>query len=441
MPNRPRVGRIALAALAGTALLAAGCSPATNDDTSASGKTVVTFRLWDEEVKKAYDESFAAFEKENSDIDVKIEVVPWNNYFTKLPADVSSGNVADIFWTNTSNFGLYADNGSLLDVDSDLAAEKKDWQQSVVDLYTRKDKVWGVPQLWDSIALFYNKDLVSKAKVDPAALTWNPSGDGDTFLPAARKLTVDANGVSADQPGFDPKSPRQYGFNAAYDGQAIYWNFIGQNGGVWQDGDEFAFDSAKNDATMQYVVDLINKHHVAPSAADTNDNTDKTRDLFVQGRMALFQSGPYNLKAVDEGASFDWGIAPLPQGPAGEASVVHGVAAVASAKTEHPEETRKVLKWLGTEEGQRPIAEGGYAFPGVTSAQSAYVDYWKEKGVDIQPFLDAAEGTTVPGPSGPRVQAGTNAIEPILKEMFLGRKPVEDALKEGQQAGNEAIEG
>ncbi|HWS35411.1 MAG TPA: sugar ABC transporter substrate-binding protein [Actinoplanes sp.] len=415
-------------------LLLTGCSVAGG---SASGRTTVTFRLWDQQVAGAYEESFAAFEKQHRDIDVVVQVVPWADYWTKLPADIAAGTAADIFWTNTSNFGLYADNGHLSPITD---GQQAGWTRSVIGLYTRNGKLWGVPQLWDSIALFYHKDLVAKAGVDPATLVWNPSGIGDTFLPAARKLTVDEAGRSADRKDFDPKAIARYGFNAALDHQAIGGDFVGSNGGTWQDGDRFDFaGEPETVAAIQYVVDLINKHHVAPSAADTNTDGDKTLRLFTQGRLALFQSGPYHLKSVQEGAAFDWGLAPLLTGPAGRVSVVHGVAAVASAKTPHPDATAKVLSWIGSAEGVRPIAAGGYGFPGVVAAEPEFTAYWQRQGVDVRPFLDAANGTTFPAPAGPRVQAGTTAALPILQEVFLGRLGVPEGLRRAQDAANQAV--
>lgn len=425
-----------------TALVAGANGCSVGGGGSSSGDTTVTFRLWDEQVAKAYQDSFAEFEKQNAGIKVTVEVVPWADYFTKLPTDIAAGTAADIYWTNTSNFGLYADNHQLLSIDDALGADKQNWTPSVVSLYTRKGTLWGVPQLWDSIALFYNQDLVAKAGVDPATLTWDPSGAADTFLPAARKLTVDSSGRTAEQPGFDTTKTAQFGFNAAYDSQAIMWDFVGSNGGSWQDGDTFTFaDQPKTVEAVQYVVDLINKHHVAPSAADTNTNGDKTLQLFTQGRLALFQSGPYNLKNIQEGAKFAWGLAPLPKGPAGRVGVVHGVAAVASAKTKHKDATVKVLRWIGSADGIRPIAEGGYAFPGVTAAEPAFVDYWKGRGVDVTPFLDAATGTTFPAPVGPRVGAGGTATTPLLQQVFLGQLGVAEGLRKAQDAANEAIKG
>lgn len=411
-----------LATLAVLSLAVSGCSVGSDPGGGGSGDTTVTFRLWDDQVAKAYKTSFAAFEKQNPGIKVDVQIVPWADYWTKLPTDISAGTAADIFWTNTSNFGLYADNNQLLPIDDDPG-----YVRSVVSLYTRNNKLWGVPQLWDSIALFYNKDLVTAAGVDPANLTWDPTGAADTFLPAARKLTV---------PG------KQFGFNASFDSQAILWDFVGSNGGTWQQGDAFDFaDQPKTAQAVQYVVDLINKEHVAPSAADTNTNGDKTLQLFTQGKLALFQSGPYNLKNVQDGAKFAWGIAPLLKGPAGRVGVVHGVAAVASAKTRHKDATEKVLKWIGSAQGETPIAEGGYAFPGVTAAQPAFVAYWKKLGVDVQPFLDSSTGTTFPAPVGPRVGAGGTATTPILQQVFAGQLDVAAGLKKAQDAGNDAMKG
>jgi multiple sugar transport system substrate-binding protein len=442
--------RSRLAAVAATTLLALGaaaCSPSSSGggdeaQQTGGGKTTVSVRIWDDQVAKAYEQSFAAFTKANPDITVKLNLVPYADYFTKLPLDVSSGTVDDIFWTNSSPFGALADSGALIDVGTELAEEKSGWVPAAVEQYTRGGKVWGVPALTDGrIALFYNKDLVAKAGVDVAKLHWQP-GDGpsDTFLPALRKLTQDSAGRTGDQAGFDGSKVTQYGYNAGNDLQAIYWNFVGSNGGQMQASDaSFVFADDKGKQAFQYLVDLINKYHVAPSAADTNDNGDFSRDKFLQGKMALFQSGTYNLKNVSDGAKFEWGVAPLPEGPAGRVSVVNSVIAAGNAKTPRKEATLKVLKWLGSTEGASFVGSSGVALPAVTGAQQAYYEFWKKQGVDTSAFGEAGGTDTIPPPFGPKFGDAANAFAPVLKEIFAGREPVGSGLEKAQDAANKAL--
>src|SRR5688500_11022821 len=101
-----------------TALALAACSPAGPDDApSGEGVTTVSVRLWDEQVAAAYEESFAEFSRQNPDVQVQLNVVPWSEYFIGLNLDVASGTAEDVYWINSANFGALADGGKLIDVD------------------------------------------------------------------------------------------------------------------------------------------------------------------------------------------------------------------------------------------------------------------------------------------------------------------------------------
>lgn len=410
----------------------------------AADQTTVTVRLWDDQVAKAYEASFAEFEKENPDVNVEVSIVPWADYWEKLRTDVAGKSVDDIFWVAGGEYPAYADAGALLDIDKTLGADASAaWAPNVVEQYTRDGVLWGVPQLADpGIAVYYNADLLDEAGLSPADLEdlrWDPSGKGDTLLPVLEKLTLDANGNAADSPDFDGTNLAQYGYNAAYDVQATVLNYLASNGAKFQDGEEFAFASAEGTSAFQYMVDLINKHHVSPSAADTNTNGDFSRDQFLQGKMALFQSGVYNLANVQEGANFNWGVAHLPAGPAGAISGVDGIVASGSSASSHPAEVKRVLAWLGSAKGSSFIGANGSASPAVLAAQKDYSGYWKSKGVDIRPFYDVLENGTAPAPKGAGWPAANNAMQPILQEVFLGRTPVASGVRAAQEAANAAM--
>jgi multiple sugar transport system substrate-binding protein len=434
-------------ALAGLALSACG-SPSAGPTTAASQENVqLVFRTWDDTAAKAYEQSFADFTKANPNITVKTEVVAWADYFTKLRTDIAGGNAPDVFWLNNSNLAAYARNGNLVDVNAKLGADAASaWEPSVVKQFTVDDKLWGVPQTSDGgIAVYYNKKLLADAGLkesDIASLAWSPSGGDNSLLTVAEKLTRDSSGKTADQTGFNPGKVTQWGYNAAYDLQAILLPFIGSNGGTYQNGDQFTFSNPKTVEAVSYLVDLINKYHVAPSAANTNTNGDFSRDQFLQGKIALFQSGLYNLANVASGAKFDWGVVNLPKGPAGAVSVTNGVAAVGNAASKHEDATIKLMQWLGSKDGNAAIGSTGANLPGVTAAQQGYKDYWAAKKVDLTPFFSViASGVTIPAPTGENFNAGYEAYDPILQEVFLGRKPVADGLKAADDAANKAIQG
>ena len=444
-----------LSAFAAAALFFASCAPAPNSQNNGNQGAVntpanpvtLTFRLWDEQAQSAYVESLAAFEQENPEIQVRVELVSWANYWNQLPLDVAAGEAPDVYLMNSSNFALLADEGRLVDVGATLGDNHDDWVPAASDIYTRDGTLWGVPQFWDSIALYYNKDLVSAAGVDPSNLTWNIGGDGDTLLPALRKLTQDSAGNRADTADFMEHNVAVYGMNAQADMQAIYLDFLAQAGANYQDpqSGEFAFASPEGEAAFRYLADLINVYHVAPPASETNINGDISRDMFMRGELALYQSGPYNLKTIADNVDFSWGITPMIAGPRGRISVVHAVAAVGNAQSQHPQEVAKLLGWLGSARGQAPLAEQGVAFPAVATAGQGFVDYWAERGVNVQPFIEAATGEysdgvpggVTPPPRGRMINSGAVAAEAVFKDILAGNMP--GGLREAQEAGNIAM--
>lgn len=410
--------------------------------TEPAGKTVVTVRLWDPQVAAAYRESFDAFSTEHPDIEVRVNTVAYASYFDSLRTDVAGGSADDIFWISNAYFAGYADNGHLLDIAGLLGPQAaRAWEPSVVDQFTRHETLWGVPQLTDAgIAVYYNTDLLGEADVDPAdlaTLRWS-NGPDDTLRALLTRLTVDQSGRTAATPGFDADRTRQWGYNAANDLQGIYLNYIGSAGGVFSDGDRFAFDNPQAVAAFEYLVRLINIDRVAPPASDTNGNGDFSRNAFLAGRMALFQSGTYNLAAIADAARFRWGVTMLPIGPKGRVSVTNGIAAAANAATRHPEAVKEVLAWMGSRRGNEFLGRRGAAIPAVLAAQPVYHEYWASRGVDVSPFFRVLQGPRVPAPGGAGFPAGFEALKPYFDEMFLGRRDVAHTLAEAQQAANTA---
>ena len=431
MIARPKFSpTVVIALLAVTALLIAA-AVVIGRDTEPRGRTVVTVRLWDQQVAAAYRRSFDEFTRRHPAIEVRVNVVAYASYFDALRADVAGGSADDIFWISNAYFAPYADGGRLVDITNTMGPQAAArWEPSVVEQFTRRGTLWGVPQLTDAgIALYYNADLLSAAGVDPATLNtlrWSPDDAVDTLRPLLARVAGDRT--------------RQWAYNAANDLQGIYLNYVGSAGGVFADGDRFAFDHPQAAEAFRYLVRLINVDRVSPPASDTNDNGDFSRNMFLQGRMALFQSGTYNLAQVESNAGFRWGVALLPAGPVGRVSVTNGIAAAGNSASPHPEAVREVLEWMGSADGNAYLGASGAAVPAVLAAQRTYLDYWAGKRVDVTPFFDVLRGPRIPAPGGAGFAAGFDALKPYFDEMFLGRLDVGQALARAQAAANAAAE-
>jgi multiple sugar transport system substrate-binding protein len=434
--SRPRFSTLAAGAVVLVAALLAAAAVLLDYSGTPRGKTVVTVRIWADQIAEAYRQSFAAFTRAHPDIEVHVNLVAYSTYFNTLRTDVAGGSADDIFWLSNAYLAAYADSGRLLKIDASPG-----WEPAVVDQFTRGGALWGVPQLTDAgIALYYNADLLAAAGVDPAqldTLRWSPNAD-DTLRPTLARLTVDDDGKASGTPHFDPGRVRQWGYNAANDPQGIYLNYIGSAGGVFQRGDQFAFDNPAAVQAFRYLVGLINDDHVAPPASDTNDNGDFSRNQFLAGRMALFQSGTYNLAPIARDARFRWGVAMMPSGPVGRVSVTNGIAAEGNAATRHPDAVRQVLAWMGSSEGNAYLGRHGDAIPAVLAAQAVYFDFWAARGVDVRPFFSVLSGPRIPAPGGAGFPAGNTALQPYFDEMFLGRGDVAATLRQAQAAANAA---
>ena len=134
----------------------------------------------------------------------------------KLLTAIASNEVPDIVLWDRFNTGVYAPKGALAPLDEYIAKDNVDMSQfyePAVDEMTSADVVYGIPLTVDSRVLFYNKDLLDEAGVDPASIT-----DWDSLRDAAVKLTK-WDGDKLIQSGFSLKDV------------GLFNNWIGQAGG------------------------------------------------------------------------------------------------------------------------------------------------------------------------------------------------------------------
>lgn len=428
-------------------MMLVGLAACGGSSSSGNGVVNLTYALWDQNEEVGYKQSIADFMKLHPNIQVTIELTPWASYWQKLDTEFAAGNAPDVFWDHLAYYPQFVQQGQLMNLSPLIKQDNIDMSQyysTLVKEWSYNGNVYGLPKDWDTVAILYNKHIFQKMGFPaPTNLTWNPT-DGGTFLQLAQKLTVDQNGKHPGDAGFDPNHIQQYGFVSENNTQEDYWNFIAMNGGTLLDkpfGQNFQLNQPPAVQALQFLVDLINKYHVSPSAAETNnDNSGVAEQLFEGGHAAMIAAGSWELNPVFQHMSSPWGVAQLPAGPKGVMSVFNGLTDAIYAKTPHPQEAWELEKWLASSQSEQIMGSGGFVWPGIKSQDQSFVQYWQQKGIDVNPYLKEAQGTTLTFPITLGYNEASIKINDIFDQMYLGQLSVQDATNQAVQQANQAAQ-
>ncbi|MEV0345163.1 sugar ABC transporter substrate-binding protein [Nonomuraea sp. NPDC050680] len=408
------------AAVFGVVLAVSACSAGDDEPGAAGGQEKVTlsYAMWDNNQKPVMEELGKAFTATHPNITVNVQLTPWEGYWTKLKAAATGGAAPDVFWMNGPNFQLYASNGVLRQLEEEITKDKVDlsvYPKPLIDLYTFDGKHFGLPKDMDTIGVWYNKTLFDAKKVPYPAddWTWND------FKAAAAKLSDPAKGV--------------YGTAAQLTSfQEYQYNTIDQAGGyvISPDGKKSGYDNPQTIEGLRFWTDLI-KNKQSPDLKTMTDTF--PLQLFEAGKIAMYWGGSWN---VSEFAANDYtkdkvDVAPLPKGQK-QATIIHGVANVVSAKTEHPAQAWEFVKFLGSKQAADILGKKG-PIPAYNGTQGAWVAAHPE--FKLRTFLDAV-AYAAPFPVSKNTAAWNEAELTYLTKAWTGEQPVEKAATELAAAMN-----
>lgn len=412
-----------VAAAAGIALLAA-CSGGTGTPantatasgeatTAAAEPVTITYAVWAGTQTPAMKEIAAAFTKENPNITVEVQELPWPQYWSTLQTGAQGGTAPDAFWMLAQQIRPYAAGGQLLDISDAIKSENVDlskYPQSVIDLYDQGDgKIYGLPKDFDTNAVWYNKALFDAAGVAYPTADWT----WDDFRATAKALTKD--GV--------------WGVAAPIDYQGGYYNTVYQAGGrvISEDGTKAELDSPEAIKGLEFWTDLM-KDGSSPTLQQLSDTEAET--MFEQGKVAMYMSGAYwALQLYDnEALRPNIGVAPLPVGPAGRATVSSGIENVGFAATKHPEEVKKFLLFASGEEAANIQAKNGAVLPAYAGTEQTWMDAMPEF-TQLQVFIDAVK-YAVPLPVQGNAAEWQGLQTQYLTPAWNGEVSVEQAAKD-----------
>jgi multiple sugar transport system substrate-binding protein len=392
--------------LASSALVLSGCSAGTGG-AEASASTV-SYWLWDSNQQPAYQQCADDFEKETGTA-VAIEQYGWSDYWQNLTTGFASGTAPDVFANHLSYYPQFVSQDQLLDITDRIKADGVDldqYQEGLADLWQDQDgRRYGLPKDFDTVAMFYNEQMVTGAGYTTdqlSSLDWN-TADGGTFEALIASLTVDKNGVHGNEPGFEKDNVAVYGL--ALSGNGL--NASGQQtwapfalGNDWYFGDKtpwttsWNFDDPKFVETMTWYKSLQDKGYMP--TVDIALSEQDPLNGYLAGRYALVTDGSWMNSSYLGQDDVATKVAPTPVGPSGaRASIFNGLSDGIWAGTKNPDAAWEWVKHLGSAACQDVVAENSVAFPAIKSSTEKATEAFIEKGWDVSGFtMQVDDGTT-----------------------------------------------
>lgn len=349
------VGLVALMSVG----LAAGCG---NKGESSSGKTELTFGIWDENQRPAMEAMVEAYEKEHEDVDITIQLTPYKGgeYWTKLEAAATGGKAPDVFWINVLHADAYVEGGILADL-TDAIAESDindNFPKALLDNYVRDGVNYAVPKDFDTNALWYNKEMFDAAGV---AYPTN-----DMTYDEFKQLCIDLQaklpeGVKA--------------FACPVDFQTWYYQTVYANGG-WilnDDATETGYMDPKTQAGIQCWIDLIDAG-VTPSASALAETTADA--MFSGKQIAMNFAGSYMVPEYTSNEEVKDVIdcVEIPTFNGVEANCINGLGYAVFEGSKNKEAAIDFAIWLGSADAQKIQGETGVVISARTDAQHYFAD-------------------------------------------------------------------
>lgn len=340
-----------------------------------NGEVTLTYSIWDKEQEPAMRAIADAFENENPDININVEVTPWDQYWIKLDAAARGDALPDVFWMHSSNISKYGINGKLLDLtdriqDSDISLDN--YPKGLVELYSPGGRNYAIPKDYDTTALWYNKTLFDEAGIPYPDNTWT----WETLLNNAKKLTN--------------KEEKVYGFGAPLNSHEGYYNFIFQNNGyiLSDNKKKSGYDDQNTIEALNWYIDLSLKEGVSPKQGEFAQSAHNA--MFESGKLAMAIFGSWQLASFknNEYVRENCDVAELPKGRR-RASIYNGLGNAIATNTKYPEEAWKFVEFLGGKEANIIQAEYGAAIPAYKGIDDKWVEATDE--FNVQVYVDSLD--------------------------------------------------
>lgn len=402
-------------------------SPNTTAAASESGSVTLTVSGWSSSPAEdaLVQQNLNNFQQAHPNIHVNWSPIP-GDYPTKMRANVASGTVPDVFYLQPGMSSEYISAGKLLNLSPYMGKDgvkASDYYSALINPFTcTSGQVYGLPKDWNSLGVFYNKQMFQAAGLATPTASWT----WDDFKTDAQKLTK------------NPGAPNSV-YGVALSADASRWGaFLLANGGsvLNKNGTQATFNNQTGIDTLNFYASFLkNKTGALPTTVGAPWNG----DAFGKQRAAMTIEGgwliPYMASTYP---NVQYGIAPLPMAPSGNrADLTFTNAWSAYSGTKHPEAAWELIKYMTGATVQTSQLNAGFALPTLQSLANA--DYFTSHP-DFKVLFDAATYSYADY-YGPQDSAIHSDLATAIQEVMLGKQDAQTALNNAATQVNSSLQG
>ncbi|WP_030902037.1 sugar ABC transporter substrate-binding protein [Streptomyces sp. NRRL F-5126] len=400
-PTRHRLRAAAVmsaAALAATAVT--GCASGPDPG------TVTVLNSATDSLEHAQEQKFFDLCAKPLGVRVRQTSVPADQVASKALRMASSHSLTDILELDGSEVPQFAATGGLVPV-RQAGVDVSGMSKSAVTMGSYRGTQYGVARAVNSLALIYNKDLLSRAGLKPPT-TW------DELKSTAKKLTHGSTFGMA--------------FSATPDADGVYQflPFFWSAG-----GDEAHLDDGRGAPALQLWKDLVAGK--AASSAVVTWNQQDVNDQFIAGRAAMMINGPWQVPVLDQHKDLHWAVAPIPVPNAGDPVVppIGGTVMTIpqTRDTGRQHTAAKIINCLNEQRNQVAWGESVNNVPTMTAAAEQYARQNPKLAAFASEVATARSRTDRVGARWPVV---SDALSGAFQSVLTGGASPRAALKQAQ---------
>ncbi|MFE6913040.1 extracellular solute-binding protein [Streptomyces rubiginosohelvolus] len=407
-----RRGITATALVAALALAATACGSDDETGSKSSGELSGTVTWWDTSSVGSEDKVFKklaeGFEKKHPKVDVKYVNVPFGEAQNKFKNAAQAGDGApDVIRSEVAWTPDFANLGYLAPLDGTAALKNQDdFLKQAVASTKYEDKTYAVPQVIDSMGIFYNKKMFKEAGVEaPASLA--------DLKTVAKKIKDKTGKTGLYLRGDDPY---------------YFLSFLYGEGGDMVDAGSksVTIDKPEGVKAFKAVKDLVDD---GTAKTDASDGWENMMQAFKNGDVAMMINGPWAVADTLTGKEFtdkgNLGVAPVPAGSAAQGAPQGGHNLAVYAGSKNLDASYAFVEYMTSVDSQATAAGELNLLPTRTSA------YAKKEAVDseIVGFFKPVVETAV---ERPWIPEGGSLFEPLRIEytkVLTGQTTPEKAAK------------